>query len=216
MKEAIVAFTLFLVLSPAIQAEESKISLSGSARLTSNYLFRGRTQSNDKPAAQVSFELEFSGFYTGLWSSNVDFGTPATIETDYYAGYIFSGDVVETDIGIVYYDYPGEREIGYYESYVDVSMSTWGFSLHVTDDLYAEKKRGLYGEIDYNYSLDRWMDVRASLGYQDQEEYANFTAVSLSARKAFDGIDVSIGYSLNYRPARESEKSLYISISTEF
>lgn len=65
------------------------IEVTGGVTLTSNYVFRGVSFSDDLPALQPYLEAEINGFYAGIWGSNVDFGPGGTddFEVDYYIGY---------------------------------------------------------------------------------------------------------------------------------
>jgi uncharacterized protein (TIGR02001 family) len=94
-----------LVATGVAQAE-----LSGNLGVSSNYYFRGVTQTDDKAA--VSGGLDWgheSGFYVGTWASNVDFGGKEDMEVDLYAG--FGGDIGDSgfnyDLSVWYYWYPG-------------------------------------------------------------------------------------------------------------
>ena len=49
-------------------------SVTTNATLTSDYRFRGFTQTQERAALQGGFEVTFRQFYVGLWASNVDFG----------------------------------------------------------------------------------------------------------------------------------------------
>jgi len=83
--------------------------------LFSQYVFRGLTQTNEKPAVQGGFDLSHkSGFYVGTWASNVSWisdATPnvsASMEWDFYGGY--KGSLPADfgyDLGVLYYYYPG-------------------------------------------------------------------------------------------------------------
>jgi uncharacterized protein (TIGR02001 family) len=71
----------------SVRAQE--VTVTGGVTLTSNYVFRGVTFSDDGPAIQPYVEVELNGFYAGIWGSNVDFGPGGTdnFEVDYYIGY---------------------------------------------------------------------------------------------------------------------------------
>lgn len=77
------------VLSAPAVAHAEDINIYGGVTLTSNYVFRGVTFSDDGPAVQPYLEAEWNGFYAGVWGSNVDFGPGTTddFEVDYYLGY---------------------------------------------------------------------------------------------------------------------------------
>src|SRR5262245_8155981 len=85
--------------------------VSSTITATSDYDFRGITQSAKDPAIQASLDFAMdSGWYIGAWASNVDFGDAADVnyEVDLYTG--FSGSTGEGglgwDVGIVAYTYP--------------------------------------------------------------------------------------------------------------
>ena len=78
----------------------------------SDYDFRGVSQSGDDPALQVDANVSGeTGWYVGLWGSNVDFDNccDEDFELDWYAGFT-AGETVEWDFGVVYYSYPGASD----------------------------------------------------------------------------------------------------------
>ena len=84
---------------------------SGNATLTSDYVWRGSTQTLGDPAAQLGFKLAGdSGFYASAWASNVHFapGVDANLELDLTAGWTknLSGDWA-LDVNVLHYRYPG-------------------------------------------------------------------------------------------------------------
>ena len=65
--------------------------ISSTWTLTSDYDWRGLTQTDEDPALQASIDwADESGWYIGAWASNVDFGPgDPSYEVDLYTG--FSG-----------------------------------------------------------------------------------------------------------------------------
>ena len=65
--------------------------VSSTVTATSDYDYRGITQTGLDPALQVSLDYAFgeSGFAIGAWGSNVDFGpgTDSDLELDLYLSY---------------------------------------------------------------------------------------------------------------------------------
>lgn len=59
-------------------------SFSANVALTTNYIFRGISQTDDGPAIQGGFDYEYTplGFYIGVWASNVDSSTGRAILVD--------------------------------------------------------------------------------------------------------------------------------------
>ena len=90
----------------------SGFETSASVALTTDYVWRGVSQTANAPAVQGSFDISHeSGVYFGVWGSNVEFGGPdSSLELDIYAG--FSNEVnlggmgVTYDLGWLRYEYP--------------------------------------------------------------------------------------------------------------
>ena len=103
-------------------APASDFTTSGAAGLFSQYIFRGLTQTDRKPAVQANFDINHSsGLYLGIWSSNVSWprdsygGSPVysrggSQEIDIYAGFK-KDDIAKSgfgiDLGALQYYYPG-------------------------------------------------------------------------------------------------------------
>lgn len=79
-------FALALSTAPLVQASD----FSGTAALTSDYVWRGASQSDGDPAVQAGFKLAgASGIYVQVWGSSVEFApeTRASTEFDLVAGW---------------------------------------------------------------------------------------------------------------------------------
>ena len=85
-------------------------------------MFRGISQTNEKPALQGGFDLGHkSGLYAGTWASNVSLAVGRQSgrvgrrsRWDFYGGCKWSlpADFV-LDLGVIYYWYPGTYPTGY-------------------------------------------------------------------------------------------------------
>jgi uncharacterized protein (TIGR02001 family) len=105
MKKLILALMMVAGISVA-QAE-----VTGNLGLTSDYRFRGVSQSQNAPAVQGGIDYAHSsGFYVGNWNSSVSssvYTNGAGIESDLYAGWkkdIYKG--LTLDVGSYNYLYP--------------------------------------------------------------------------------------------------------------
>ncbi|EIZ78596.1 hypothetical protein WSK_2644 [Novosphingobium sp. Rr 2-17] len=107
-------------------APTPEIKISGSAALTSDYRFRGVSQSGGDPAIQGGITVSHaSGFYVGTWGSSIDLGsTYGSTELDLFGGW--TGEVspgLTLDAGLLYYAYPnghvGHAE--FFEPYASIS-----------------------------------------------------------------------------------------------
>lgn len=113
--------------------ERARPTCGANVALTTDYVFRGESQSDEHAAIQGGYDCEYSMFYVGVWASNVDFGDDTNIEVDVYGGIKHTFDKVEVDLGLIYYAYP------------DASDNN--------DQDYLEVKLGLSGDIVDNVSL---------------------------------------------------------------
>jgi uncharacterized protein (TIGR02001 family) len=113
IKQTVAACSVaFMGLSAPVLAE---VSMNIGA--TSNYIWRGVTQTDD--AAAISGGLDWSGatgLYAGTWVSNVDFG-PGTsaYELDLYGGYAGEAGDFGYDIGLIYYTYDSDDDANFLE-----------------------------------------------------------------------------------------------------
>jgi uncharacterized protein (TIGR02001 family) len=86
--------------------------------LYSQYIFRGLSQTDFKPALQAGVDYAHdSGLYVGLWASNIqwlrDFNiSSGRVELDIYGGYKKSFEDVTLDVGFLRYQYPGSVKEG--------------------------------------------------------------------------------------------------------
>lgn len=188
--------------------------VGGSATLTTDYQFRGITQSAENPAAQVSLDyFNDTGFYAGIFGSNVDFyapGDPAdngeSIEIDYYLGYANSVNDIDYDVGLIYYTYPGaEASISYAELLLSATYKSFTASYGYSNDLYASDEAGHYLSGAYELALPNDFALTLQAGYSfgdafdsniDEsptflDEYVDY---SVTLGKSFSGFDVSLSY----------------------
>lgn len=78
----------------------------------SNYLVRGITQTNDKAALFLEGTLLYNGFFTGAWTSNIEFeGLDGNREIDLYAGYSKEIFGFETTLTYTKFLYPDSKDI---------------------------------------------------------------------------------------------------------
>ncbi|MRR50320.1 MAG: hypothetical protein EG825_05310 [Rhodocyclaceae bacterium] len=117
MRKALIASavaTLFAVpsLVSAQAAAPSEHTFTGNMTLTTDYRFRGISQSFKLPAVQGGIDYSHSsGIYLGTWASSISgnqYPGGAGLEWDFYGGYKFEPvKDLGLDIGLLYYYYPG-------------------------------------------------------------------------------------------------------------
>jgi len=106
---ALTAPALASDMTPAPEGRE--FSWSVNTALTTDYVFRGVSQSDSDPALSGGIDFAYGIVYAGLWASSVDedfvFGN---LEIDYYAGIKPTLGPATFDFGVLYYTYPGASE----------------------------------------------------------------------------------------------------------
>ena len=75
---------LFGLMGAFLLSTSAFAGVSGGVNVTSDYLFRGVSQTQGNPAIQWNLEAEKNGVYGGTWGSQIDFGAKASIEYDFY------------------------------------------------------------------------------------------------------------------------------------
>jgi len=170
--------TAFLAAVPFSHSAFAEGPISANVALTTNYIFRGQTQNNEDPALQGGFDFEHgSGFYAGVWGSNVDFGGDESTELDFYGGWGFDLGGVNLDLGVVLYRYFGGDDASasdLEEAYV--GLSAFGFDLYyyaglddATDNV----------ELSYGFDITEGLSLGFTVG--DWEDVADeYYSISLS------------------------------------
>lgn len=97
-------------LASADAASDMGLEFSANVALTTDYVFRGVSQTGREAAIQGGFDVAHtSGVYAGTWASNVDedFYPGSSMEIDFYVGW--AGDVgpIGVDVGFNHFEYPG-------------------------------------------------------------------------------------------------------------
>ena len=157
----------FLLVIMSLASVSSYAGVSANVSFTTDYIWRGMTQS-DGPAVQGGFDYEAdSGFYAGFWGSNVNFNNGNGQELDYYAGYGFSLGDVGVDVGYITYDYPdSDPDLKFEEIYLGFSFGDLGLT-------YASGQDEAPDYIEVSYGLGP-----VSFSYGDYDEYGENTTIS--------------------------------------
>jgi uncharacterized protein (TIGR02001 family) len=182
-------------LSGAALADD--FSWSASLTGTSDYVFRGISQTDEDPTIQGSITLSYGMFYAGAWASGLDFGDPpgavlgedAQIEIDWYGGIKPTWNspfgTFNFDFGVIYYTYPGAHDPAAEADYVELKAgytTSWIKNLTTGTTLYWSPEYGLEQgnvwttESTASYVLPKfWIfdpTVSGLLGYQKGEDAA--------------------------------------------
>ena len=110
IKSIVISSALIMSTISSLKANEidTVVNITGA----SNYLVRGLTQTNDKAALFLEGTVLYNGFFTGIWTSNIEFeGADGDREIDLYAGYSKDLFGFETTLTYTKFLYPDSKDI---------------------------------------------------------------------------------------------------------
>ena len=122
-KKALIAVAL--TTAGLTAAAPSYAEITANASVTSNYIWRGLTQTTNDAAVQGGIDYaNESGFYAGTWVSNVNYGADDvySYEHDLYFGFSGESGDISYDVGYLYYNYDAEAEFDFAEVYGSVGF----------------------------------------------------------------------------------------------
>jgi uncharacterized protein (TIGR02001 family) len=151
LRASLLAGAALLIAGPAFAADLGGGSLkdapvaadswtaTGYVQGTSDYIFRGMSQTRRDPAIQGGADIGYGWFYAGTFLSNVDFKYPtggvhdANAEFDVYLGIKPKVGAVTLDVGLITYNYAWSKSAGTYDpSFQEIKA---GASVTVLNDL---------------------------------------------------------------------------------
>jgi uncharacterized protein (TIGR02001 family) len=173
--------------------------VTGNIALTSDYVSRGVSYSDNDPAVQGGFDWSHSsGVYAGIWGSNVRFGTPAHVELDVYGGVARkTARALGWDAGLAYYTYPGASQTNYGEVYGGVSYRSLSAKLWYANDYAGTGGDEVYLEGEVTVSLPHSVGLSLHAGYSafdaqvGIEDYLDYKA---SLSRGYEGLTLDLSY----------------------
>ena len=183
LAKALLASSMLFVGVQASAADP--ITVTGSTAFTSDYLFRGVSQTSNNAAVQGAMTFTHtSGVYFSLWGSSIASGAGG-LELDTLLGFGGKAGDVAYDLGVMRYNYPGLNDKG---GYTDVktgmpvdtdyneiygSVSTMGAKLgfNYSPDYFAESDKFMYLYASYGTEV-AGVGLFASVGmnkFDDQD-----------------------------------------------
>lgn len=171
-----------VLLPAAARAEIGADNFSAVLALTSDYVHRGVSRSDENPAIQggVDFQLG-NGFFAGSWASSTRFRSsppredPRHVELDFYLGYRLElGDSWGGELTAIRYTYPGSDPAFHYDygeldlavHYKDLLAVTIGG----TDDAIGSGRKGMSYELSGQYPLGTDLELAGGVGFYDLED----------------------------------------------
>ena len=163
MKNKFLALLLACSVTPAFAGVDAGVSY------TSDYMWRGATQTMGQGAWQGRVEVNKGGLYGGIWASEVDFNDEATYEMDLYLGYKLDlTSMWSVDVGVVQYNfdkvYDDKEEMFVKTSFGLVSV---GYFVDMAD---SDED---FMKVNVGVPFVKWADVSLEYGMWDRDtDYA--------------------------------------------
>ena len=197
---ALLALSVTATAMPAWAAEPAG-SLSFNASLTTDYRYRGYSQTRLKPALQGGADYDFgNGFYLGTWASTIkwvkDSGGDANVEIDVYGGYkteVAKG--LTLDVGLLQYLYPSNQLNPSANTLEVYGALTYGVFTakysHSTSNLFgfADSKGSGYLDLSAALDLGEGFTLTPHVGHQRVKNLssASYTDYALTLTKDYAG-----------------------------
>ncbi len=204
MKLSKIASAVLVSSLMAASVAQAAVEVSGGVAFTTDYKFRGLSQSSNNVAVQGSLTATHdSGAYATFWGSSVS-GLEGGSETNAVLGY--SGEIsdITYDVGYLRYIYAGanDNNLGtdpdYDEVYASVSAKGAKLGLAYSPDYFAESGEFLYTYVSYGTEVGG-IGLSAHVGYNaflgSDAEIANFGFVNSTD----DYVDYKIAASKSYK-----------------
>ncbi|NOX10155.1 MAG: hypothetical protein GXP22_11865 [Gammaproteobacteria bacterium] len=198
-------FTKSIVAGALVMGSSAAMAeITANVALTTNYVFRGLTQTVNDGAIQGGFDYTHeSGFYAGTWASNVNYGMADSIslEVDTYFG--FGGDLgngASYDLGFIRYNYDGDSSVNINEVYVgvgyDFSETISGSASYAYSSDYGSGLDASYLSAGVDVVLPEGFGASFTLSRADGDTYGanDYLDFKLGLTKSFEGLDFEVNY----------------------
>jgi len=155
----------------AFASQAQAAELSGNVALTTDYVWRGSTQTQGDPAVQAGFKVTGkSGLYASAWGSNVEFApeTRASSELDFTVGWSKALDAKwAVDVNLLRYQYPATAvDLNWTElnGTITYNGDYWA-SLGFSNEALGYDARGTYALVGAKFPVSNTFRVETSVAH---------------------------------------------------
>ena len=169
MKKTTLALAMGLMISGAANA-----AVEANIGATSNYVWRGFTQTNDDAAISGGVDYsDESGVYVGAWASDVKWVDG--YEFDVYGGYSSeTADGIGYDLGFVHYAYPDATDSDFTELTASVTLGPVTAAIaHTISADGASYEGDNYYSLSAGTEVEEGLSISGTLGYYDYNSGAD-------------------------------------------
>lgn len=198
-------------------------NFSATLTMTTNYMYRGISFSDDRAALQGSFDWSYNNVFAGVWGSSLadQDASGYELENDFYVGYADSFAGIDWFVMPIYYHFYGydknnvksdsgkSTRADVFELWLDASyaindtVSVHGMYAY-SPDFFFESGDANYVRGDVTVQLPQGFSINAGVGYQDVRggdndgvtpEGWDYTHWDVTLAKSLAGFDLSLMYS---------------------
>jgi uncharacterized protein (TIGR02001 family) len=186
LKLALVAAAASVAMGGVAMAEELKLSYN--VGVASDYIFRGVSNTNTKGQVFGGVDTTYGIGYAGVWTSNVDFGTPhPDQEIDVYAGVKPTVADINLDLGVIYYGYTKDKNAapGSF-SYIEIKAAaskavgpaTVGAAVYYSPEFPGKGGEAVYYELNGSAPIGEKLSLSGAVGRQQADTTNYFGGAS--------------------------------------
>lgn len=155
----------------ALGANVQAATITGTATLTSDYVWRGSTQTQGDAAVQAGFKIAGdSGLYGSIWGSNVEFApeTHASSELDFTIGWGKNlGYDWALDVNVLHYRYPSTTvDLNWTELNGTVTWKgNYWLSAGSSPEVFGSEETGIYTLLGARFPVNDTFRFEAGAAY---------------------------------------------------
>jgi len=198
LKLALCAVAASVAFGGAAMAQDSSVAFN--VAVTSDYVFRGISQTQEDPAISAGVDVASGKAYFGAWASNVDFGDDTSAEIDVYGGYKPTVGAVTLDFGLIYYSYVSEPNNADYANWevkaaasVPAGPATLGAAVYYSNDSFGAADEATYVEVNGAVPVGP-LSISGAIGNQSYKGGEDYNTWNLGVSYTFDKLTLDGRY----------------------
>lgn len=191
---------------------------SANMALTTDYVWRGVSQSDNDPAIQGGIDYDFAdtGFSIGTWASNVNgFSPDNSLELDVYGGWGTEFDNgLGVSVGYIHYDYPGAGSAANFNEW-NLGASYSYFSAMWSHDT---TNGWDYIEVGADFEIMEEINLGLHYGNYDLDSAGDYNDWKIGVSKTFGKFDLALDYTdtSGITSTNNNDGRLIFTVSTGF
>jgi len=171
--------------------DKNKFDISTNIGVTSNYIWRGISQTNNESANQGGLDISYYGVYVGSWMSGLDDNKTARSEVDLYIGYSNDISFLTYDMGYMKYLYSGDKESDFEEVYLSLEAQIVdNLAFGLSYNYGTGKEVNDYANATLSYDIGT---VNLATNYGVYKNTGKDLGFMVTKTKSIEDLEVSVG-----------------------